>query len=232
EKVLPGANCSGCGNPSCYAYARAMVESGAAPNLCVLAADKAEEIGSILGKEVSMLESQVAAIRCYGGTQTAKQFEYNGIPSCRAAAFFSGGDNACQYSCLGFGDCISACPFGALTRDGRSRPVVDRKACTGCGRCMSECPKGVIVLMPAAALPLVACSTRDKGKIVRQNCKIGCIGCGKCVKVCAQDAVSIQDNLVLIDYDKCNGCGTCVESCSRNIIVDYLGAGAPEALSK
>ena len=55
EKILPGANCSGCGNPSCYAYARAMVEQGTEPNLCVLAADKAEEIGTVLGKEVSVL---------------------------------------------------------------------------------------------------------------------------------------------------------------------------------
>ncbi len=221
EKVLPGANCSGCGNPSCYAYARAMVEAGEEPNLCVLAGDKAAEIGSILGKAVEEKESRVAAIRCYGGLLTARQFEYVGIPSCRAANFFSGGDHACQYSCLGFGDCVGVCPFGALARDGRDTPKVDRKKCTGCGKCMMECPKGLIVLLPKSARTHVACHTRDKGKIVRHNCQIGCISCSKCVKVCPQEAIAMKDLLVKIDYRKCDGCGQCIDACPRHIIKEF-----------
>ncbi len=34
-KVLPGANCGMCGYPGCSAYAHAIVEKGASPDLCV-----------------------------------------------------------------------------------------------------------------------------------------------------------------------------------------------------
>jgi len=219
EKILPGANCSGCGNPSCYAYAKSIVEEGAEPNLCVLAADKADEIGKVLGIEVTAKESRVAAVRCYGGPRASKHFIYAGIPSCRAASFFCDGDNSCKYSCLGFGDCVQACPFGGISLTGRNTPVFDRDACAGCGKCADACPKGVIVLVPKSALPHVACNTKYKGKIVRILCPIGCISCGKCVKVCPEKAVSLEDNLVQINYDKCNNCGACIESCPRHIIV-------------
>lgn len=232
EKVLPGANCSGCGNPSCYVYAKSMVEDDAEPNLCVLASDKTEEIGSILGKEVSAMESRIAAIRCYGGNQATKQFVYSGIPSCRAASLFSEGDRSCRYSCLGFGDCVDVCPFGALSRDGRNTPLVDPDKCEGCGKCVAECPKSVIVLVPKTALPHVACSTKDKGKVVRQNCPIGCISCGRCVKVCPEDAISMQDDLVHIDYSKCTSCGKCIEECPRKIIKEITKRDEPEAVNQ
>lgn len=231
EKILPGANCSGCGNPSCYMYAKSMVEDGAEPSLCVLAGDKADEIGRILGKEVVAKESRIAAIRCYGGAMATKQFEYNGLSSCRAANFFYGGDNVCQYSCLGFGDCIQVCPFEALSQVARHTPVVDIDKCTGCGKCVTECPKSVIILLPKTARPHIACNTKDKGKIVRQNCPIGCISCGKCIKVCPEDAISMQDNLIYIDYSKCTACGECIEQCPRHIIINLGKRSVEEAVN-
>ena len=62
------------------------------------------------------------------------------------------------------------------------------------------------------------CNSKDKGKIVRQICKKGCIACGVCVKVCPKDAISIEENVAKINYDKCNNCGLCVEKCPTKSI--------------
>lgn len=223
EQVLPGANCSGCGYPSCFAYAKAMVDSDAAPDRCVFAGDKAQEICRILGKSVTARAPVIAAIRCYGGHQTERRFIYTGVASCRAASRFDGGDSVCEYSCLGFGDCVRACPVGALSqRQGREPPAVDTNKCGGCGKCVNACPKELIVLIPQRARPHVACNSKDKGKVVREKCPVGCISCMKCVKVCPADAVAMEDNVIKIDYEKCTACGDCIEACPRNIIADLI----------
>jgi ferredoxin len=117
---------------------------------------------------------------------------------------------------------VRACPFDALSRDGRNTPVVDLQKCTGCGNCVKECPKSLIILMPLTSRPHIACNTCEKGKTVREICQIGCITCGKCVKVCPEKAIEMVDNRPLIDYEKCTNCGTCIENCPRKIIRDMI----------
>jgi NADPH-dependent glutamate synthase beta subunit-like oxidoreductase len=42
---------------------------------------------------------------------------------------------------------------------------------------------------------------------------------GTCVKVCPFNALSMgEDNLPVVDHDRCVGCGTCVEACPKDII--------------
>jgi Na+-translocating ferredoxin:NAD+ oxidoreductase RNF subunit RnfB len=229
ENILPGGNCGGCGFPSCHAYAQNMVESGAEPNRCVLGVDKADDISKVLGKEVVAAESRVAAIKCYGGNTAVKGFDYDGLPSCRAASLYGGGDRLCKHSCLGFGDCVEACPFGALSRAGRDAPRVDRDKCTGCGNCTKVCPKGVIVLIPRKARTLIACNSEEKGKVVRKICEMGCISCGRCIKVCPEDALSMKDGRIWMDYSRCTNCGHCIEECPRKTIKDI---NPPESAPK
>lgn len=221
ENILPGANCSGCGLPSCHAYAQNMLDGGAEPNRCVLcSAEAVDKISNILGVEATAAEKKIAAIKCYGGNTAVKSFDYDGIPSCRAASLYSGGDRVCKYSCLGFGDCVDACPFDALSRSGGGAPQVDRDKCTGCGKCTKACPKSVITLIPRKAKIHIACNSEEKGKAVRQMCEVGCISCNRCIKVCPENALSMQDNQIYIDYDKCTSCGLCIEECPRKIIKD------------
>lgn len=40
-----------------------------------------------------------------------------------------------------------------------------------------------------------------------------CVGCGSCIPSCAQDAISVSDGRMRIDYSKCVGCGRCIGAC-------------------
>lgn len=52
-----------------------------------------------------------------------------------------------------------------------------------------------------------------KGGMTVEYVEPACIRCGVCVKVCREGALSMQDNRIVIDRDKCNHCGRCVKSC-------------------
>ncbi len=42
---------------------------------------------------------------------------------------------------------------------------------------------------------------------------IKCTGCGICVGVCPQRAISLHNDLVVINQEQCIQCGTCAEAC-------------------
>ena len=44
------------------------------------------------------------------------------------------------------------------------------------------------------------------------------IGCGLCAKNCPENAITMVNNLPIIDYSKCTGCKTCVNKCPRKCI--------------
>jgi electron transfer flavoprotein alpha subunit len=46
-----------------------------------------------------------------------------------------------------------------------------------------------------------------------------CVGCGACLPSCPYWAISMQDNLAVIDDDKCTLCGACVSSCGFDAIL-------------
>ena len=54
--------------------------------------------------------------------------------------------------------------------------------------------------MPKHAPIVVACSSRDKGKVVRLVCDIGCIGCGICAKKIPGGFLALVDNVAQVDY--------------------------------
>jgi len=218
--LLPGANCGGCGFPGCAGFAEALVAGKADVSGCVAGgATVAHEIGRVLGLEVKIGPKRIACVFCKGGINHAlRRYEYKGIEDCRAAQLLAGGHKACTYGCLGFGTCVRACPFGAISMGPECIPVIDSSKCTGCGKCVAICPRQIIRLVPESQRFCVLCSSHDKGKRVKEVCSIGCIACQVCVKKCPANAIHMDDSLAVIDPGKCISCGACWEKCPQKII--------------
>ncbi len=235
--VLPGANCGGCGFPGCGGYAAAVVGSGADVSLCAAGGSSvAAQIAEIMGVAAGDTVRKVAQVQCTGGGCDHLKYEYVGIEDCLAASRLpNGGPLSCKFGCLGFGTCVSACPFDAIhVVDGVAK--VDDEKCVACGKCVAICPRSIIQLAPRKTKKhvVIPCSSKDKGPDTRNNCKDGCIACGLCVKACPKEAITVVDNLARIDYDKCIGCGLCAQKCPRRLItvdgvVPEIKPAAPKA---
>jgi electron transport complex protein RnfB len=187
-------------------------------------------VARITGKQMAAVEDLVAVPRCSrieGGVHQKQQ--YVGYRTCAAADLAFGGPMACQYACEGFGDCAAACPFDAITMVDNF-PIVDPDLCVGCGTCVRTCPKEIIELVPMKARVFVPCSSKDAGKAVKSLCSVGCISCRMCVKSCPAEAVTMEDNIIRIDYNKCveygPDCGEiCVEKCPTSIFRYFSPSG-------
>lgn len=225
EAVMPGANCGGCGYAGCRAFAEAAVKDTTLDgHYCPVGGTPVmKQVADILGYELKEQAPMIAVVRCNGSCEARpKVNEYDGAKSCRVVSALYAGETLCQYGCVGCGDCVSACPFGAISMDaGTGLPVVDERKCTACGSCVRACPKGVIELRakgPRGMRVYVSCISRDKGAVARKACQSACIGCGKCRKVCAAEAIRIEDNLSYIDFTKCRLCKKCVAECPTGAI--------------
>ncbi|MEG0775744.1 RnfABCDGE type electron transport complex subunit B [Clostridium sp.] len=222
REALPGANCGGCGFAGCDAYAEAVVTGNAKANKCAPGGAVAvEAISNILGVVTETSEPTAAYIKCQGTCSVAKEkYTYQGIMDCNQAVINpGGGSKACEYGCLGLGSCVKVCQFGALEIiDGIARVIEDK--CTSCGACVNACPKGLIEITPVNSRVRIQCNSKNKGKDVMDTCSVGCFACGICSKNCPESAITMVNNLPIIDYSKCVNCGICVVKCPKKTIED------------
>ncbi len=227
QAVLPAANCGACGFAGCRNFAEALVEADSFEGLVcpVGGASVMEEAARLLGKESPAVEPTVAVLLCNGSPEFRHRTSvYDGSADCRILHNLYIGESDCSYGCLGKGDCVRACNFDALHMDPVSGlPVTTDDKCVSCGACVKACPRNLFELRKKAKKDrkiYVACSNRDKGGPARRACKVACIGCGKCQKVCAFDAITIENNLAVIDAFKCTFCRKCVTECPTNAILE------------
>lgn len=226
-EVLPGANCGGCGKAGCRALAEAFVKQGNMDGLkCAPGGDAvAQKVAELLGVSAEASDPMVAVLRCNGscGNAPAKT-HFDGMHDCHYANSVYGGESGCLFGCLGFGNCVSVCQFGALSIDEKTGlPVVDEEKCTACGACVKECPRMLLELRKKGRnnrRVYVACRNKEKGAEARKACSAACIGCGKCAKVCPFNAITVENNLAYIDFNLCKACRKCVTECPTGAIHD------------
>ncbi len=226
ERLLPGANCGGCGYSGCHDFAVNCVAAGSLENrLCPVGGVNAmEAIAKLLGLEVAVGVQKTAVLKCNGSCMVRRHLtHYAGPRSCAIERLAYAGESERAFGCLGCGDCVGACMFDAVKIDEETGlPVFDEEKCTACGACVEACPGRIIELRPRGPKGrrvYVACSNHDKGAVAMKECKAACIGCGKCVKTCQFEAITLTENLAYIDAEKCRLCRKCVEACPEHSIV-------------
>ncbi|GAD05662.1 ferredoxin [Porphyromonas crevioricanis] len=224
-EVLPQANCGGCGFPGCSGFASACAKADSLDGLfCpVGGADVMNKVADILGMSAGAADPMVAVVRCNGDCEARPRTNtYDGAMSCAIAAALYSGETGCSYGCLGCGDCVAACNFGAIHMNPETGlPEVDEEKCTACGACVKACPKHIIELRkkgPKSRRIFVSCVNKDKGGVAKKACTNACIGCSKCLKECKFEAITIENNLSYIDWQKCRLCRSCVEVCPTHAI--------------
>jgi ferredoxin len=100
----------------------------------------------------AMLGRFYAICNCCSCCCGAMQAMRNGSPMLISSGYISRID---EDACIGCEDCVRACPFGALSFDGRSIQI-NSQTCMGCGVCVSICPQGALSLVrdPQKPMPL------------------------------------------------------------------------------
>lgn len=224
ESLLPGANCGGCGKTGCHAFAVAVRNATSLEglNCSVAGAAGMELIAKAVGLDPARGARKVAVVKCSADCDTRSiEAIYDGIRDCRIENSLFQGETRCVYGCLGGGNCVNACGFGALTiPEGETLPRVDIERCTACGQCVAACPRGVITLkeLPEHPVSIVNCNNRNRGPQAMKDCPVSCIGCSRCARECSSEAITITSFLADIDTSRCTGCGKCEQVCPRKSI--------------
>lgn len=234
EAVLPSGQCGNCGFAGCRQYAEMVVNNpDVTADLCTPGgAEVAAKIAEITGKDAGNVQAVKAVPQCKGCTDEncRGKYIYEGLVDCVAAAQLFAGMKLCEFGCLGLGNCERACPFDAIHITDAGLPEVNVDKCVGCGLCMQACPKDIISLVPVSAASVIKCKNHDKGGVTKKACTVGCLGCRLCEKACPHGAMKVQDNLCVIDYEKCEKCqelSCLMVQCKTGVIEPNYGVEAP-----
>ena len=228
---LPCANCGGCGYAGCSSYAEAVLNGEASIDKCASGGNEsAQAMAAIMGVEAVSVTRRVALVRCSGekiynkdgnliyGAKTKGTYE--GIHDCLAASKVGGrGPLACKFGCLGYGSCVKACKYGAISIQ-NGVASVDEDLCVGCMACAAACPRDLIVPVEPGRNVVIACNSMAKGAVTNRGCTVGCVGCN--------DAITVTKNLATIDYTKCDNCGLCATVCPKKLIKDSTVEHLPD----
>ena len=238
NECRPGANCGGCGYAGCGGYAEAVLNGEAPIGKCASGGNEcAQAMGEIMGIKADAVTRKVALVRCSGEKTYDKdgnlvkgakvKANYEGFKDCLAASKVGGsGPLSCKFGCLGYGSCTKACKYGAIKVE-HGVAHVDEDLCVGCMACANVCPRNLIIAVEPGHNVVIACNSMAKGAVTTRGCTVGCIGCGLCKKICPNDAITVTNNLAVIDYSKCDNCGLCATVCPKKLIknsnVENLG---------
>ena len=172
--------------------------------------------------DLTQAKEEVAFVRCVGGAKGNRKLNKMEIPSCADVASVDlDGNDICEYSCAGLGDCVSVCRYDAISNE-LGVAQVDPDKCVGCGDCMRACPREKIIMVPYKGVKQTACTSKADPERRLEVCGVGCIGCGDCADNCPSKAITMTDGNPFIDHEKCVNCGVCSYVCSRKLISERV----------
>jgi len=225
-KILPQVNCGGCGYPGCLAYATAIEDKNENISLCAPGGEEVINDISIITdrKNDGKTVKKVARVFCSGDDlSTKKDFELDVADDCFTVYAIRNGDRLCKFACVARGNCVKICSVNAITINSLSKVIVDENLCISCEKCTKVCPTNAIRMVPINGGYYVACSSYDKGTIVRKNCKKGCIGCEICVKFLKdENRLVIDNNLAVVKYNNKNDLSETATKCPVKAITPIV----------
>jgi len=123
--LLPQTQCAQCGYVGCRPYAQAIVEEGAAINLCPPGGDDTiRRVADLLGKDAIALADAAPVGRSIAAIEEAL--------------------------CIGCTHCRTACPVDAIVGTHQLMHSIIESECTGCELCIAPCPVDCISLRRVA----------------------------------------------------------------------------------
>ncbi len=219
RKLLPGVDCGMCGEKTCEMFAKKVTDGSKEPNSCkLIRPESAQKIKEHFKPTYDQSSKVVAFVKCKGGCKAVDRYNYTGARSCAIEETLHSGPKACKYACLGCGDCMKACKYGAIKINKRGTAEVVRSRCTGCGACIGTCPNNLIEMKPLELSVGVVCNNQSADPAINKKCEVGCFHCGKCIGICPVNAIKIVDNVPVIDHTKCIECYKCVGVCPAHVI--------------
>lgn len=220
RELLPGLNCGKCGRQNCSKFAVDLSKGKTNMHECPFAKGSKNylKIRQMIKRERKVHFDSVAVVKCKGGEDCQNKFIYNGDKTCACKDLLHSGEKACPYACLGCGDCVKSCVYGAISISDKGCAVVDPYKCVGCGECLYSCPNNLITLVQSDKYVEVLCKNSSNDSAITRNCKVSCLHCEACVVACPYGAIQMVGGLPVIDHNKCRRCGKCVAACPNHVI--------------
>ncbi|MBQ9789976.1 MAG: 4Fe-4S binding protein [Clostridia bacterium] len=219
KTLLPGIDCGSCGCKNCAEFAERVASGELQANACrVNTFANREKLKRHLVRPLEENIKNVAIVKCKGGNRCANKYDYIGEKTCSASEALHSGIKACKAGCIGCGDCVKACPFGAIEISETGAAIVNEFKCTGCGECVSSCPNNLIAMIPSSQQIGVICNNTFDDAGIAKSCSCACIRCEECKRICPHGAITMQNGLPVIDPSKCTACGKCVAVCPTHVI--------------
>ncbi len=146
------------------------------------------------------------------------------FPKRTAYVACNGGDRCktCAYGCMSCSSCMAVCRKRSDFYNIYGVAEVDEETCIGCGLCAKACPQEIIHVHPTDNPFVVKCSNREKAQL--QKGLRGKLHRLRSLREnCPADALSLKDNVAVMDDGLCLACGNCAVKCPRDVIVDTRG---------
>lgn len=219
RKMLPGIDCGMCGEHNCTEFAKKVSGGQKEPEACkLIKPENSEKIRDYFKPTYKGSSKLVAFVKCKGGCLAEDKYIYDGAKNCAVQERLHSGAKACKFACLGCGNCVETCRYRAIKVNDRGVAEVSRNKCTGCGECVAACPNNVITMRKLDISLGIVCNNQASDPAISKKCKVGCTHCGNCIKACPVGAISVVDNVPVIDPAKCIECYKCIGVCPNHCI--------------